>query len=137
MGVSCSTVGDLNSDGVIDVVVGAAGDDDGGSGAAFTVDAADMTGLTTVNVTVTDGGGAAGEHDEGFTIQNLASGTTVTFGGDANGIDLANDANVGVTLNTASTGGELTVVAVECRRPLYPLMRMSPSRTINHMYQSY
>jgi hypothetical protein len=84
--------------------------DDAAAGAAFTVDAADMTGLSTVNVTVTDGAGGAGEHDEGFTIQNLSSVTTVTFGGDANGIDLANDANVGVTLNTASTGGEVTVV---------------------------
>jgi hypothetical protein len=84
--------------------------DDATSGAAFTIDAADMTGLSTVNVTVTDASSAAGEHDEGATIQNLASGTTISFGGDAHGIDLANDANVGVTLNTKSTAGVLTVV---------------------------
>jgi len=114
--ISVATIG--GSAGVLSVFVGSAGVeslnvglvDDGAAGAAATVDAADMTGLTTVNMTVAVAGSGVGEHDEGVTVQNLSSGTTVTFGGDANGIDLGNDANAVVTLNTASTGGELTIV---------------------------
>jgi len=100
----------FGSTGVETLNVGVTDDGGGTSGAAFTVDAADMTGVSTVNFTVTNSAAGVGEHDEGFTVQNLESGTTISFGGDAHGIDLANDANVGVTLNTRSTGGVLTVV---------------------------
>jgi len=104
-GYGIGAVGDLNNDGVIDIAIGALGDDTGGTDrGAVHITFLQEVGVTPTNDPTLDNvitasrlkAGASSTYDFGFTLQNTISGTlTITF-------------PAGFTVTAAATSGACT-----------------------------